>query len=449
MKHYTLVLLSILVSIGAWAQTGHVMQGAGAVNMSMGGAATGQPTDISGALLWNPAAISAFDNTTISINAGAFFSSPEVSSSLPANMAWDGAPPISGTTQDDRGTSVMPALSVVWGKKESKHRFGASAIGVSGFGVTFPEEENNPMSDSFDPTQNSNVLLYPQAAGGFGHLESDYMLLQVSFTYSLKINENFSIGIQPQFNYSGLELIPNPLANPSMDKGYPVSDKASAIGYGGQVGLFYDTKTGFKFGAAYKTPQYFDEFEFSNKYLDGSEAPGNSFRMDYPGILSVGTGYSMEKFDVALDVRRIFYSNTEGFEKQGWNQFGSVTGFGWNDITVASFGFQYKGFEKWPLRLGYTYSGNPIEEELAFFSTPATAVIKHAFQIGLGLKLSDNMTLNGVYHYGTSSGDTKGNLLNPMMVNSSNPYGAIPGTSVSYSMTTSMVMFGLNYTFLK
>ena len=68
--------------------------------MSMGGAATGQPTDISGALLWNPAAISGFDNTVISINAGAFFSSPELSSSMPANMMWEGSPAVSGTTQD-------------------------------------------------------------------------------------------------------------------------------------------------------------------------------------------------------------------------------------------------------------------------------------------------------------------------------------------------------------
>jgi len=36
-----------------------------------------------------------------------------------------------------------------------------------------------------------------------------------------------------------------------------------------------------------------------------------------------------------------------------------------------------------------------------------------------------------------------------MAVTGSNPYGALPGTSVSYSMTTSMVMFGLNYTFSK
>ena len=33
-----------------FAQAGHIMQGIGAVNMSMGGAATAQPVDINGAL---------------------------------------------------------------------------------------------------------------------------------------------------------------------------------------------------------------------------------------------------------------------------------------------------------------------------------------------------------------------------------------------------------------
>ena len=52
-----------------------------------------------------------------------------------------------------------------------------------------------------------------------------------------------------------------------------------------------------KLGVAYKSPQYFGEFDFENTYLDGSEAPNNKFRMDYPSIVSVGLGYSKEKFD--------------------------------------------------------------------------------------------------------------------------------------------------------
>ena len=65
MKKLLLQICLSLFSVAVFAQAGHVMQGVGAVNMSMGGAATGQPLDISGALQWNPASISTFDNTII------------------------------------------------------------------------------------------------------------------------------------------------------------------------------------------------------------------------------------------------------------------------------------------------------------------------------------------------------------------------------------------------
>ncbi len=118
-------------------------------------------------------------------------------------------------------------------------------------------------------------------------------------------------------------------------------------------------------------------------------------------------------------------------------------------MTVVSFGAQYKGIDRLPLRIGYTYSTNPIDEKLAFFSVPATAIIKNAFQVGAGYEFSDRVTFNATYHYGTSAGSTRGLLLSPMAVNSENPYGELPGTSVSYSMSTSMIMAGINYTFIK
>lgn len=444
MKTFFLLLVSSL----SYAQSGHIMQGVGAVNMSMGGAATAQPIDINGALQWNPAAISHFNSRIISINAGAFYSSPEISSSLPAGMLGPGAPAVSGTTKDARGTSLMPSISMLFGKEGSKHTFGVSAFGISGFGVTFPEEQNNPLSPGFNPTLSSNPINYPQQAGGFGRLQSDYMLMQVGFTYAYQLSDNFSIGIQPTFNYAGLELIPNPTSSPGL-AGYPKSDQASAIGYGAQMGVFYDSRSGLKLGASYKSPQYFNDFEFKNTYLDNSTALSNTFRMDYPSIISVGTGYSKGVIDLALDYRYVTYSSTEGFETKGWTPTGSVNGFGWKDMSIVSFGMQYKGVKRLPLRVGYTYNTNPIDNELTFFSSPATAVIKNAFQLGMGYEFSDRVTINGVYHYGTSGGSTEGQLLNPMLVAFDNPYGAIPGSSVSYKMTTSMIMLGLNYTLKK
>ena len=196
MQNKLILYVLVLFSSVAFAQVGHIMQGAGAVNMSMGGAATGQPLDITGAMQWNPAALSTFDGTKLKIDAGAFFSSPELYSTVPTPEG-----PFSGSTEDDRGTSVLPAMAISWGKEGSKSRFGVSAIGISGFGVTFPENMSNPIN-------------MPQSMGGFGRIESDYMLLQVGFTWSYAFSEKFSIGFQPTFNYSNLELEPSPLSAP-------------------------------------------------------------------------------------------------------------------------------------------------------------------------------------------------------------------------------------------
>ncbi len=411
------------------AQAGHIMQGIGATNMSMGGAATAQPIDINGALQWNPAAISAFDSKIFSVNAGLFFSSPVLYSTAPTPGG-----PMSGVTKDDRGVSLMPALAMVWGKKNSKHTFGMSAFGISGFGVTFPESNTNPIN-------------MPQNMGGFGRIQSDYQLLQVGVTYAYKITNQFSIGLAPTFNYSSLKLAPNPLSSPSQTLGYPVSDKATALGIGAQVGVFYNSGKGIKLGASYKSPQSFGNFDFENTYLDGSKAPNVKFKMNYPAIISAGIGYSKNKIDVALDYRFVNYENTAGFKEKGWTNTASVAGFGWKNVSIVSAGIQFKGINKFPLRVGYTYSSNPINSELAFFSTPATAVIKNAYQFGFGYEFNSRFNLNAVYHHGTSSGTTSGPLLSPMMKSAANPYGIVPGSNVSYKMTTDLVMFGINYSF--
>ncbi|MCB0639670.1 MAG: hypothetical protein KDC54_23765, partial [Lewinella sp.] len=122
MRKYAFILLLTLGSTALMAQAGHIMQGIGAVNMSMGGAATAQPLDICGALQWNPAGIAVFDQTILSANAGLFFSSPEVSSTVPTMNG-----PFSGVTADDRGVSIMPALGLVFGNEDSPHTFGVSA----------------------------------------------------------------------------------------------------------------------------------------------------------------------------------------------------------------------------------------------------------------------------------------------------------------------------------
>lgn len=169
--------------------------------------------------------------------------------------------------------------------------------------------------------------------------------------------------------------------------------------------------------------------------------------MDYPAIFSAGLGYSTGDFDLALDYRMVDYENTDGFSETGWTQTASVKGFGWKNMDVVSAGIQFKGIDRLPVRVGYTYSSVPIENEVAFFNIPATAIIKNAYQIGFGYEISENFTLDAVYHHGASNEETAGPLYHPAMAQNYPPYGAIPGSEVSYEMTTDLIMIGLSYKF--
>ena len=469
MKNNFILFCMLIVSGTIFSQSGHIMQGVGAVNMSMGGAATGQSLDFNGAILWNPAGISKYNGSEISLSVGAFFASPTLKSSLPSNMLFPGSPAVSGTTKDDKGTSILPAISYLWGKEDSKHTFAISAYGISGFGVKFPQETNLPLDALGSPNPNwnpndSNPINYPQNLRGFGLVESNYMLLQVSFTYAYQLSDKVSIGFQPNFNYEAIQLSPNPTATPDPAKGYPETENTGAIGYGAQFGIYYDSGDLLKLGASYKTKQYFSAYDFKQSYLDGSDAPNAEFTMNYPAIWSLGMGLSGKKIDFAFDFRYVDYEHTEGFAESGWaiNQdasspafgfpTGAVKGFGWKSMTIISTGLQYKLKENVPVRIGYTHNSSPIKNELAFFSIPATAVVQDAAQIGFGYKINEKFDFNLVYHKGFRGKGAKGTLLNPTPQAfggpwdaNNNPLGVMPGTSVSYDMDTSMIQFTLNY----
>ncbi len=444
MKKLSLTLFCLLVIAICNAQTGHLLQGIGAVNMSMGGASTAQPIDISGAIHWNPASISAFNETQIKLDLGLLFASSDLSSSMATDALGPGNPPLplSGTTADEKGVVPIPALAMLWGSEDSPHTFAASIFGASGIGVIFPEETNIPGTPGFDPGQSTNPITYPQAAGGFGRIESFYSMIQASVTWAYALNDKFSVGLQPNIDMATLEIIPNPTTSPGA-AGYPASGSSTAIGLGGQVGLFFDSGTGFKAGLSYKTTQSFGDFEFDN-----GDDPDSKFNMDFPSIISAGLGYSTETFDIALDYRLVDYENTDGFAETGWDlTTGTVKGFGWQNISILSVGVQYKGIEKLPIRVGYTNSTNPISGDVAMFNVLAPAVLTNAIQAGLSYKAGDKISIDASYHHGMSSGKTEGALLNPVAISDNNPYGAVPGTTVSYDLTTGLATVGVSYKF--
>ncbi len=452
-----LVIFFTMLALTFQAQTGHVLQGSGAVNFSMGGASTALPIDVLGAMQWNPASITTFDRSEVGLSVAYFTASPSVYAKVNMPDEQGGFMTVEGTTEDEMGASPLPSLGAVLARPESKFTFGVSAFGISGFGVDYPATTNLPLPDNpnFDPT-NSNPLLYPQNMRGFGHLNSEYQLMQLGLTGAYEIGNGLSVGLAPTFNYSSLLIQPVPIGAPNPELGYAIGERTAALGIGFQAGVFYETEMGLNFGLAYKSPQWFQDLEIDGSYLDGSPAPTTNFNLDYPAIITAGVGYTAELFDIALDYRFINYENTDGFSETGWviaeNGFpnGAVAGFGWKNVNVVAAGVQLKMIDKMPIRLGYTYSSNPITEDNVFFSAPAPAVIEHAVQLGFSYEILENLDLSLTYHRGLTA-EVSGPVLSPdpTIMSAENPLGAIPGSEMTSKMHTDVGLIGLAYRFGK
>ncbi len=418
------------------------MQGAGAVNFSMGGAATALPVDILGSLYWNPASISQFDRNAAALSMGGFSAAPQLYSSIPNELLWE----ISGTTKGRRSIIPVPAAGVVFGLPDKPVTFGISALSSGSFGVDYPE------TSDFSDLQNINPLLVAQAAGGLGAIHSEYNIMQFGFTTAYEITEGLSIGLAPTFNYAGLIMQPTTVAPPHPTYGYFKAERATAFGMGFQAGAFFKTEIGLNFGFSYKSRQWFQDFELKGQYTDMTEAPAAKFKMDHPAIFSAGIAYASDFFDVAIDYRNISYENAPGFKAGNWAYdkdgypTGAFAGLGWKNVNVIAAGVQIKLVKRLPIRLGYTYSSNPITAYNAFFSVAAPAVVENAVQAGLSYKIGRNMDLSLAYHRGLTN-SLSGQLMNPQFVSAANPLGIIPQTEVKSAMFTDLLLLGLSYDF--
>ena len=104
--------------------------------------------------------------------------------------------------------------------------------------------DTTPLNIKDNDKQPFDLLMGNMLVAGDPYGKRNFSGLSGTGVVAYKFNENFSMAIQPNVNYSALKIHPNPLANPSMTAGYPNSDNASAIGFGAQVGMYFKTNNG-------------------------------------------------------------------------------------------------------------------------------------------------------------------------------------------------------------
>jgi long-chain fatty acid transport protein len=426
--------LSLLWSPALFATDGHFLHGAGPVNEAMGGADTGICLDATGSIAWNPACTVSFTGRRFEFHGTIFTPWRSLSSTVDANAFGPGMPAatLSGTTTSHRDMSLMPGFSFVYHRPGSPTAYHAAMLAVSGFGVDYNEN-----------TDFSNPILTPQAPNGFGfgRIRSNYMLVTVPVGFSRQLTERLSAGFSAVPALSMLQVIPAPFSAPvtggsTMPYYLSAGNNAPAVGAGFNAGLHYAVRA-VSFGVAYHSPIWFQRFNWNRKDLSGT-SHAMSFRMNLPQVVSTGVGIGVTKSTrIGVDARWFDYANTAGFNKVGYNADGSVAGFGWRNIWAVGGGVEQRVSNSTRVIAGYNHSGNPVPAEYTFFNTPAPAIVQHHVSGGIVQAVNKWDVVITYYHA------FKNSITGPWI----SGQGAIPGTSVTSSMSENSLTVGFAKSF--
>lgn len=408
------------------AQMGHVLNGVGPVNQSMAGAATAMPIDASGAVQWNPGAISGLEHNEFAFGFELLKPEAQVTSTVPSMGG-----PVTDSSKSDAGESGIPSFGMVYHLEDSKWTLGLGAFGISGFGVDYAASNSNP------------ILMAPP--NGFGSVYSQFQMLQIAPTFSYQVNDNWSVGFAPTINQGQLAVNPGCFAAPDDANGdmvatYPdARSAAKSWGFGGQLGVYYQGDSGWNFGGSYKSKQIFEDYRYNS-----TDEVGNprsiELDLDFPSIASLGVGYEgLEKWKFAGDLRYIDYEGTDGFDEASFRPDYSVNGFGWDSILVLALGVQYELNDAWKLRAGYSFNENPIPDANSTFNLPAPAVIQQHIAIGASYCFRENSCIDIGYRHGFEN-SISGPIAHPTM-------GEIPQSNVENSLSTDSLLLGFRVSF--
>jgi long-chain fatty acid transport protein len=409
-KGFALLLAAAaLAGTPAWAGNGNALHGIGAVNSSMGGAGVALPNDALGALNLNPALLTQLDGHKMEFSAELADDDITVESQVG---------PFHGKTEHTADPALIPAFGFTAHKPGSKVAFGVGFLGLSGFGSDFPQDSTNP-------------LFAPQPFG-FGRVFSSYALMKVPAVLSYQVNDNLSLGGAFIAGRAALTARPAGFAAPDCSAGgvcfVPSTDSDSAWGFGAQVGFLYKVNDAFNIGASYQSEMEFEDFEWNSAVANPNLPTFGTNRkiklqVNNPANVVVGLGITPgDRLKIALDAKEMFFKDTEGF--------GNV--LGWEDILAYAIGVQFQATPGFALRAGYNHTENAIPDAATFFNVASPAIFSDHATVGLGIGVTENLTLNAAY-YRAFATKISGPFVSPVI-------GPVPGTRVTTEMTLNSIV---------
>lgn len=411
------VVIAVVASSHSTRAQGLYLPSIGPTNQSFGGAATAAPIDSAGALYWNPATLSGLKSSEMAFGLGIVSPHAQLSSTVGG---------VTGATDSDAGVIPVPTIGWVQKSNDSAWTYGIGIFGVGGFGLNYGADVTNP-------------ILAPQPAGGLGRIYSSAEIYQVVPTASLALSDQLSIGFAPVVTLAKISVDPLFVAPPDGAGIYgPGTGTKYSWGAGVQAGIYYITDYDWHLGASIKSPQWMESFQFHSQTSTGMPVDAK-FGLDMPLTMSLGTAYTgIDRWTWAMDVRYLDWSNTRGFDRQGYLPNGAVAGLGWRSTWAVSVGSQYELTDRLTLRSGWQYMQNPIPHGQTMFNIPSSLIIQNWLSLGASYKLRRNVIANIAYSRGLEQQQD-----GPIVL----PAGAVPGTVVRQKISADMFSFGVTVTY--
>lgn len=367
-------LILVSSSTPAAAQFGPVMSATGPINQSMGGTSTGAPLSASGALMWNPATLSGLERSELDVGAELVFPHASVASQVG---------PFSGSTDSEDSVFPLPMIALAYRPQNSPFTYGLGAFAVAGFGLNYP--------GSAVPT--GNPILFPQPLGT-GPIYSQYSVMQIAPAVVFDVTDELSVSFSPLLDIGSAQIDPALFATPTPL--YPTGTHSSQTwGAGFSLGAYYETDV-WGWGASYKSQQWFQPYHFNT--LTGALLPQVvDLNLDLPAIVSVGTSYrGIDGVLLAADLRYLDYNSTAGFGDSGFTA-GALNGVGLQSIFAASLGAQLQVTDAMTVRMGYSWSENPVTSAQVTANVASPLVIQNMLSAGATYEVTKDFSLSLAY----------------------------------------------------
>jgi long-chain fatty acid transport protein len=310
-----------LGATSAFATNGSTLIGMGAKTRGMGGAGIGVAHGAESALV-NPALITSIKKDH-EISFGGTLFMPDVENAYGTGAA---------SVKSDADMNVIPEVSVA-GKVTDSFYAGVGIWGTAGMGTDY---RNSPY--------NMNMVTNLQL-----------MQFGVPLAYT---TGNFSVAVTPILQYGSLDI--NYDMDGNVSNGVMGMGQAQDLAFGYNVGIAYEM-SGLTIGAVYKSKIDMEYKGFAN-VVQPFINPGSTYtnnELSTPAEMGIGASYKIAGNTIALDYKRIKWSDAKGYKD-----------FEWDDQNVLTIGYEY-ATQAWALRAGYNYASSPISEQSMLYNNAA------------------------------------------------------------------------------